>query len=99
MANLTIISDKDNVATATCDIEAGTVIVYKQGKEELTIQVTVNIPLGHKIAVRGVKKGEPVIKYGENIGIATCNIAKGDHVHIHNVESRRGRGDLGGKHE
>ena len=99
MANITIVSDKDNVATATCDIGAGTVILYNQGKEELTIPVNVNIQLGHKIAIRDVKKGEPVIKYGEHIGIATCNITKGDHVHIHNVESRRGRGDLGGKHE
>ncbi len=38
--------------------------------------------------------GDGVIKYGEIIGRATCDIDVGDHVHVHNVESQRGRGDL-----
>jgi altronate dehydratase small subunit len=52
------------------------------------------IPFGHKFAIKKITKGEKVIKYGEMIGRATQSIEEGDHVHVHNVESMRGRGDL-----
>ncbi len=41
-----------------------------------------------------VAVGEEVRKYGEVIGLANAPISPGDHVHVHNVESQRGRGDL-----
>lgn len=44
------------------------------------------VPVGHKIAVRAVAQGDPVIKYGHVIGYATQDIAVGDHVHSHNLE-------------
>jgi altronate hydrolase len=43
------------------------------------------VPVGHKIARRLIKKGEPVIKYGYPIGIATDDIQKGTWVHTHNL--------------
>jgi altronate dehydratase small subunit len=43
--------------------------------------------------LKDIMKGTPIIKYGETIGSATENISKGDHVHVHNVEGLRGRGD------
>ena len=52
------------------------------------------IPPGHKVALRTIAAGEPVIKYGSPIGTATADIAAGAHVHTHNVASGRGRGDL-----
>jgi altronate hydrolase len=42
------------------------------------------VPFGHKAASRPIAAGEPVIKYGIPIGIATCAIAAGEHVHVHN---------------
>ena len=36
------------------------------------------------------------MKYGESIGAASCDIKKGDYVHVHNLEALRGRGDLEG---
>jgi len=83
------ISDQDNVATALEALEPGRVL------EIAGQQVTVGapIPRGHKIALRAIRAGEPVIKYGSPIGTATADIAPGTHVHTHNVESRRGRGD------
>lgn len=45
------------------------------------------IPAGHKYALRDIKKGETVIKYGQIIGRATCDIKTGDWVHTHNVKS------------
>jgi altronate dehydratase len=50
-----------------------------------------NIPLGHKFARHALAKGAPVRKYGECIGVATADIVAGSHVHVHNMESRRGR--------
>ena len=47
--------------------------------------VEVNLTDGHKYAIRDINLGENVIKYGNPIGHATCNIKKGDHVHSHNV--------------
>ena len=47
--------------------------------------VGVNLTDGHKYAIRDINLGENVIKYGNPIGHATCNIKKGDHVHSHNV--------------
>lgn len=46
------------------------------------------------MAIKDIPKGGEIIKYGEIIGRATANIEPGEHVHVHNVESLRGRGDL-----
>ncbi len=45
---------------------------------------------GHKYALRDIKEGENIIKYGMPIGHASKNIAKGDHVHVHNVKTNLG---------
>ena len=87
-----VISDRDNVATALESLEPGRAI------EVGGTSVTVIEPIasGHKIALRSIAAGEPVIKYGSPIGLATAAIAAGAHVHTHNVASSRGRGDLEG---
>lgn len=81
----------DNVATALDFLKAGTEI-RDDGAVILTLKN--NIPFGHKFALVDISKGAPVEKYGEIIGEATASIATGEHVHVHNVDSRRGRGDL-----
>lgn len=52
--------------------------------------VEVNLETGHKRAVRDIKKGENIIKYGSPIGHATCDIRKGEHVHTHNLKTNLG---------
>ena len=47
------------------------------------------IPLGHKIALAGIKKGDTVVKYGHDIGKAVSDIGKGRHAHVHNVKTKR----------
>jgi len=42
------------------------------------------IRFGHKVALKSMVTGEPVLKYGVAIGVATQNITQGDHVHVHN---------------
>ena len=56
-----------------------------------TINLAVNdpIPLGHKFALRDIRNGESIIKYGENIGHAVTDIPKGGHVHVHNVKTNK----------
>ena len=53
-----------------------------------------DIAYGHKIALEAISAGDTVRKYGLSIGRATKDIQVGEHVHTHNVESERGRGDL-----
>jgi altronate dehydratase len=85
-----VISDRDNVATALEALEEGRILALGG----TTVTVSQFVPRGHKIAVRPIRSGEAVIKYGSPIGVATIDIAVGAHVHIHNVASSRGRGDL-----
>jgi len=45
--------------------------------------------LGHKIALQDLKEGETIIKYGHDIGKVVKSIKKGDHVHVHNVKTKK----------
>lgn len=93
MTNAIVLNERDNVATALCEIRSGERISVRNG-EEREIEVIQDIPFGHKFAIREIQKGEHIIKYGEIIGRALADIRKGEHVHVHNIESLRGRGDL-----
>jgi hypothetical protein len=86
-----VISDRDNVATALEALEPGRVL--RIGGVSLT--AIEPVASGHKIALRPIRAGEAVIKYGSPIGRATADIPAGAHVHTHNLASTRGRGDLG----
>ncbi len=44
------------------------------------------VPLGHKIALSRIARGDRIVKYAVTIGLASCDIAPGEHVHSHNVE-------------
>ncbi len=89
------VNPKDNVATLFANgIEKGDEIIVrdKAGNAE-TIRTLTAIPYGHKIAVFDINQGDAIIKYGEKLGEATAPIRKGEHVHVHNLDSVRGRGD------
>ncbi|AEM79119.1 UxaA family hydrolase [Thermoanaerobacter wiegelii] len=87
--NVVIINKNDNVATAIKDIKKDEILI---GDVVLEVKALQSIPFGHKVALKDIQKGEKVIKYGEAIGVAFTNIHAGEHVHIHNIEGRRGRG-------
>ncbi|HVB11314.1 MAG TPA: UxaA family hydrolase [Bacillota bacterium] len=82
----------DNVATALRDLAAGEAV--DAGGRQVAVRGV--IPFGHKLAIAAIAKGERILKYGQPIGRATADIAPGEHVHVHNVESERGRGDQAG---
>ena len=52
--------------------------------------VEVNLETGHKWAIRDIRQGEDIIKYGYPIGHATCDIKQGEHVHTHNLKTNLG---------
>ena len=90
------VNEQDNVATVFANgIQAGDAVLIrdKKGSED-TLTALNEIPYGHKIALRVIKRGEPIVKYGEKLGFASGDIDRGAHVHVHNLESARGRGDL-----
>lgn len=93
MSKFIILDDRDNVATAIEDIPEGAKVVSKGG-ETTTVEP---IPFGHKVALVDLPDGTEILKYGEPIGLALGDIAQGACVHVHNVDSQRGRGDKGGK--
>jgi len=85
-----LIDDKDTVAVLVEQASRGDEIRYeeKDGTAK-TVTALEDIPVFHKVAVAAMKKGQPVVKYGEHIGIAGQDIQPGHHVHTHNVESCR----------
>lgn len=80
----------DNVAVALADLAPGEVVDLPTG----SVTMVDPVPFGHKVAVAPIRPGDEVRKYGEVIGLASAAIAPGHHVHVHNIESQRGRGDL-----
>jgi len=86
-----LIDDNDNVAVVLSEIKKGDIVMIKGNSKEFTIISNDDIPIGHKIAIKDIKKGDYVIKYGETIGVAISDIKKGDYVHIHNLDSIRGK--------
>ncbi len=86
-----IINENDNVATAIMPLKAGTTVALEvKGKAE-KVKLLSTIPMGHKFALTNIQSGTDVVKYGEPIGKTTAPIARGEHVHVHNVVSHRGR--------
>src|SRR3954469_6724795 len=74
---------EDNVAVAACPIPEGTELEFLG--DRFTSAKRIN--LGHKMAVRPIKKGEAVTKYGQVIGFAGEDVKPGTHMHVHNVRA------------
>ena len=83
MNKLVQITPRDMVAVALCPLKAGEAVSYGAGE----IAPLSDIPMGHKVALRDIGQGEPVIKYGFPIGSATEPIPAGSHVHTHNLHT------------
>ncbi|WP_433627682.1 UxaA family hydrolase [Halomicrococcus sp. NG-SE-24] len=89
-----VVEPADNVATALRDVEAGETVTVAVGDAERTIEMNDDVEFGHKLALEPIPEGETVTKYGKSIGNASTDIEAGDWVHVHNVDSNYGRGDL-----
>ena len=93
MKRTVLANEKDNVVTAINEIEKGAEFEFHLNEAKGLGRANEAIQFCHKIAIEDIKMGNAIIKYGEIIGNASKDIYKGDWVHVHNLESNRGRGD------
>ena len=83
MNKLVQIAAADMVAVALQPLQAGETVDYGAG----SVTLLADIPMGHKVALRDIQAGEPVVKYGFPIGQALADIPRGGHVHTHNLKT------------
>ena len=57
--------------------------------KEIKIKTVSDIPIGHKLAIKALKKDDTVIKYGVDIGRTIAPIDVGEHAHVHNIKTKR----------
>ncbi|WNS76221.1 UxaA family hydrolase [Bacillus sp. DTU_2020_1000418_1_SI_GHA_SEK_038] len=81
----------DHVGVATSPIKEGEQVVgiYMDDNSDVAVTARGDIPLGHKISLVNLEKGEPVLKYGIQIGITTEEWTIGDYVHTQNIKTAR----------
>lgn len=82
----------DNVGVVVVeDVEAGAdmlcVVTHDDSSFRLTAEA--DVPIGHKIALRDLRAGDTALKYGEDIGRIVADVARGGHVHVHNLKTKR----------
>ena len=85
--NALIASPEDSVVTLTAEAVRGGKVCFSFDGKFAEVTAEEDVPIYHKLAVKSVKKGQPVIKYGEVIGIARADIQPGEWVHTHNLSS------------
>ena len=80
----------DHVGVAVRDLSAGEARGETlDDQSAVAVTVTDDVPLGHKVALEDISADADVIEYGLRIGVASADISKGQHVHVHNVRSAR----------
>ena len=93
MATDFIVHDKaDSVGVVVVeDIQPGRDLTgwILETDETISLHALDPVPLGHKIALGDIKKGDTVLKYGYDVGRAVQDIGKGRHVHVHNLKTKR----------
>ena len=85
-------SPKDNVGVVVVEeLKSGTDMMGVITETDSTTRVAAlhDIPIGHKVALTNLKKGDTIIKYGEDIGRMIADASKGEHVHVHNMKTKR----------
>ena len=83
---------RDNVGVVVVEgVEAGNdlLCVVTEDNSDFRITSKHDVPIGHKIALSDLANGDTAIKYGEDIGKFVADVAKGDHVHTHNLKTKR----------
>ncbi|WP_187970796.1 UxaA family hydrolase [Aquibium microcysteis] len=82
----------DNVGVVVVEgLEAGTTMlaVVTADNSSFEIEAKADIPIGHKVALKDLAAGDTAIKYGEDIGRFVAAVARGEHVHVHNLKTKR----------
>jgi (2R)-sulfolactate sulfo-lyase subunit alpha len=83
---------KDTVGVVVIEgLKANTdmLCVVTHDDSSFKLKSKMDVPIGHKVALNDIKKGDTVIKYGQDIGKAVADVKKGEHVHVHNLKTKR----------
>jgi (2R)-sulfolactate sulfo-lyase subunit alpha len=92
MIHFLVHDKKDSVGVAVVEgIKAGQELVGWLMEDDSTVNVKAinDIPIGHKVTIKSLKNGDTVWKYGFDIGKAVADIKVGEHLHVHNVKTKR----------
>jgi (2R)-sulfolactate sulfo-lyase subunit alpha len=88
-----LVHDKrDNVGVVVVEnLNAGDemLCVVTEDNSDFTLVAKQDVPIGHKVALADLDNGDTIIKYGEDIGKVIASIATGEHVHVHNIKTKR----------
>jgi (2R)-sulfolactate sulfo-lyase subunit alpha len=87
-----LVHDKrDTVGVAVVDVKKGDSLEGRvlEGNDKVSAKALADIPLGHKIALKDFKVGDTIYKYGVDIGKVVAPIKAGEHVHVHNLKTKR----------
>lgn len=90
--HLLVHDSKDNVGVVVVEnLKAGTDMfcVVTADDSSFRMPAKADVPIGHKVALTDLKAGDTVIKYGEDVGRIVADVAKGGHVHTHNMKTKR----------
>ncbi len=83
---------RDNVGIVVIEnLKAGDemLCVVTEDNSDFMLTARQDVPIGHKIALADLDKGDTIIKYGEDIGHVVAPVATGEHVHVHNLKTKR----------
>ena len=83
---------KDNVGVVVVEgLKAGTemLCVVTADNSSFRLKSAADVAIGHKVALKDLQAGDTAIKYGEDIGKIVQDVAAGDHVHVHNLKTKR----------
>jgi (2R)-sulfolactate sulfo-lyase subunit alpha len=89
---LLVHSPKDTcVVVVVEDLKAGTEMlgVITENDTTFHLKAKMDIPIGHKVALKDIKAGDTIWKYGEDVGKAIADVAAGEHLHVHNMKTKR----------
>lgn len=92
MIHVVLHDAKDTVGVAVVEgVQAGMTLSAWNMEQDKIIEVSCqqNIPIGHKVALKDMKVGDTVFKYGVDIGKVVADIKAGQHAHVHNIKTKR----------
>ncbi len=92
MIHFVVHDEKDSVGVIVVEgVKAGQELSgwIMDQDSEIKVRAQNDIPIGHKLAIHGLKSGDTVIKYGVDIGRAVAAIKVGEHAHVHNIKTKR----------
>lgn len=92
MIHFVVHEDGDSVGTIVVEgVKAGDKLTgwVMEQDQIVTLPTVSEIPIGHKVALKDLMKDDTVIKYGVDIGRVVAPIKAGEHLHVHNVKTKR----------